>query len=45
MLGEHAKMEMATDEKTESSGRKNDERTPSRKASDMHKEESASSIK
>jgi hypothetical protein len=35
---------MVTDNKVEGSGRKNDERTPSREA-DKHKEESASSIK
>jgi hypothetical protein len=45
MSGEHAKREMATGEKTESSGRKSDERTPSREDDDKHKEESASSIK
>jgi hypothetical protein len=45
MSGEHAKREMVTGEKPEGSGRKNDERTPSKEASDKHKEESASSIK
>jgi hypothetical protein len=45
MSGEHAKREMVTGEKPEGSGRKNDERTPSREAGDKHKEESASSIK
>jgi hypothetical protein len=45
MSGEHAKREMATGEKPEGSGRKNDERTPSKEAGDKHKEESASSIK
>jgi hypothetical protein len=45
MSGEHAKREMVTGEKPEGSGRKNDEQTPSREASDKHKEESASSIK
>jgi hypothetical protein len=45
MSGEHAKSEMVTGEKPEGSGRKNDERTPSREAGDKYKEESASSIK
>jgi hypothetical protein len=45
MLGEHAKREMATGEKPEGSGRKNEERTPSKEADNKHKEESASSIK
>jgi hypothetical protein len=45
MSGEHAKREIATGEKTESSGRKNDEWTPSKEAGDKHKEESDSSIK
>jgi hypothetical protein len=45
MLGKHAKREMVTSEKPESSGRKNEERTPSKEAGDKHKEESASSIK
>jgi hypothetical protein len=45
MSGEHAKREMVTGEKLEGSGRKNDERTPSREVDDKHKEESASSIK
>jgi hypothetical protein len=42
---EHAKREMATGEKPKGSGRKNDERTPSKEAGDKHKEEFASSIK
>jgi hypothetical protein len=45
MSGEHAKREMVTGDKPEASGRKNDERTPSKEADDKHKEESASSIK
>jgi hypothetical protein len=48
MLGEHAKREMVTSEKPEASGKKNEERTPSKEASDKHKEhkeESAGSIK
>jgi hypothetical protein len=45
MSGEHAKREMVTGEKLEASGRKNDERTPSKEATDKHKEESAGSIK
>jgi hypothetical protein len=45
MSGEHAKREMVTDEKPEGLRRKNDERTPSKEASDKHKEGSASSIK
>jgi hypothetical protein len=45
MSGEHAKREMVTSEKSEGSGRKNDERTPSREVGDKYKEESASSIK
>jgi hypothetical protein len=44
MSGEHAKREMVTGEKPKGSGRKNDERTPSKEAGDKHKEESASSI-
>jgi hypothetical protein len=43
--GEHAKREMVTGKKPEGSGRKNEERTPSRETSDKYKEESASSIK
>jgi hypothetical protein len=45
MSGEHAKREMVTGGKPESSGKKNDERTPSKEAGDKHKEESAGSIK
>ena len=45
MSGEHAKREITTGEKPEGSGRKNDERTPSKEAGDKHKEESPSSIK
>jgi hypothetical protein len=48
MSGEHAKREMVTGEKPESSGKKNKERTPSKEADDKqkeHKEESAGSIK
>jgi hypothetical protein len=45
MSGEHAKREMVTGEKPEASGKKNDERTPSKEADDKHKEESADSIK
>jgi hypothetical protein len=45
MSGEHAKREMVIGEKPEASGRKNDERTPSKEVGDKHKEESASSIK
>jgi hypothetical protein len=45
MSGEHVKREMVTGKKPEGSGRKNDERTPSKEDSDKHKEESASSIK
>ena len=45
MSREHAKKEMVTGEKPEGSGRKNNEQTPSREASDKYKEESASSIK
>jgi hypothetical protein len=45
MSEEHAKREMVICEKPEGSGRKNDERTPSKEAGDKHKEESASSIK
>jgi hypothetical protein len=45
MLGEHAKRDMVTDEKPEASGKKNNERTPSKEADDKHKEESAGSIK
>jgi hypothetical protein len=48
MSGEHAKRETVTREKPESSGKKNEERTPSKEASNKHKEhkdESAGSIK
>jgi hypothetical protein len=34
MSGEHARREMATGKKTESSGRKNDEQTPSKETDD-----------
>jgi hypothetical protein len=36
---------MVTGEKTEASGRKNEERTPSKEGGDKHKDESAGSIK
>jgi hypothetical protein len=48
MSGEHAKREMVTDGKPEASGKKNDERTPSKEVDDKHKEhkdESTGSIK
>ncbi len=45
MPGEHAKREMVTGENPEASGKKNDERTPSKETSDKHKEESTGSIK
>jgi hypothetical protein len=48
MSGEHAKREMVTREKFGSSGKKNEERTPSKEADDKHKEhkeESAGSNK
>jgi hypothetical protein len=45
MSGEHAKMEMVTGEKPEASGKKNEERTPSKEEGDKHKEESVGSIK
>jgi hypothetical protein len=48
MLGEHTKREMVTGKKPGSSGKKNEERTPSKEAGDKHmehKEESAGSIK
>jgi hypothetical protein len=45
MSGEHTKKEMVTGKKPEGSGRKNDEWTASKEASDKHKEESTSSIK
>jgi hypothetical protein len=45
MSRQHAKRETVTGEKLEASGRKNDERTPSKEADDKHKEESAGSIK
>jgi hypothetical protein len=45
MSEEHAKREMVTDEKLEASGKKNEERTPSKEAGDKSKEESAGSIK
>jgi hypothetical protein len=48
MSGEHTKREMVTGEKLEASGKKNEERTPSKEVDDKqneHKEESAGSIK
>jgi hypothetical protein len=45
MSGEHTKREMVTSEKSKASGRKNEERTPSKEASDKHKEEYVVSIK
>jgi hypothetical protein len=45
MSGKHAKREMVTGEKLEASGKKNDERTPSKETGDKHKEESVGSIK
>jgi hypothetical protein len=45
MSGDHTKREIVTGDKAEGSGRKNNERTPSRESSDKYKEESASSIK
>jgi hypothetical protein len=45
MSGQHAKREMVTGEKLEGSGRKNEERTPSKETGDKHMEEFASSIK
>jgi hypothetical protein len=45
MSGEHAKREMVIGEKVRSSGKKIEERTPSKEAGDKHKEESVGSIK
>jgi hypothetical protein len=48
MLGEYTEREMVTGEKLEASGKKNEERTPSKEVGDKHKEhkeESAGSIK
>jgi hypothetical protein len=45
MSGDHAKREIVTGDKARGSGRKNNERTPSRESDDKYKEESASSIK
>jgi hypothetical protein len=45
MSGDHAKREIVTGDKAEGSGRKNNERTPSRGSDDKYKEESTSSIK
>jgi hypothetical protein len=45
MSGDHVKREIVIDDKAEGSGRKNNERTPSRESGDKYKEESASSIK
>jgi hypothetical protein len=45
MSREHTKREIVTSDKPKASGRKNNERTPSKEADDKHKEESASSIK
>jgi hypothetical protein len=38
MSEEHAKREIVTGKTPEASGRKNDERTPSKEAGDKHKE-------
>jgi hypothetical protein len=45
MSGEHAKREMVTGKKPKASGKKNDERTPSKDTDNKHKEEFAGSIK
>jgi hypothetical protein len=45
MSGDHAKREIVTDDKDEGSGRKNNERTPSRESDNKYKEKSDSSIK
>jgi hypothetical protein len=45
MSGEHAKREMVIGENPEASGKKNDERTPSKETDNKHKEESIGSIK
>jgi hypothetical protein len=45
MSGEHTKREMITGEKPGSSGKKNEERTPSKEADDKHKDESVGSNK
>jgi hypothetical protein len=47
MSGEHTKREMVTGEKPEGSGtgRKKEERTPSKETGDKHREEFVSSIK
>jgi hypothetical protein len=42
---DHTKREIATGDKAEDSGRKNNERTPSRESGDKYKKESTSSIK
>jgi hypothetical protein len=42
--GEHAKREMVTGEKPGSSGKKNEERTPSNEADDKHKEHKEVSV-
>jgi hypothetical protein len=45
MSEDHTKREIVIGDKAEGSGRKNNERTPSRESDDKYKEESASSIK
>jgi hypothetical protein len=45
MSGDHAKREIVTGDKAEGSGRKNNERTPSRESYDKYKEEFSSYIK
>jgi hypothetical protein len=45
MSGEYTKREIVTGDKTEGSGRKNHERSPSREPDDKYKKESASFIK
>jgi hypothetical protein len=44
MSGEHAKREMVTGEKSKVSGKKNNERTPSKEADDKHKEDKEESV-
>jgi hypothetical protein len=44
MSGEHAKKELITGRKLESSGKKNEGRTPSKEADDKHKEDKEESI-
>jgi hypothetical protein len=44
MLGEHTNKELITEEKPRSSGKKNEEKTPSKEVGHKHKEEKDESV-